>query len=76
MSGQASEPPLFRAAIDPERCLACALCQAQCPAQAIYSHNGRFSSGPDCLACASCLEVCPAEAIVMKRRPEKSPAGD
>ena len=60
-----------------ERCVACGLCEAICPAKCIYITPGDMPGKKDrypvvfelnvarCVVCGFCEEVCPKEAIVM-----------
>ncbi|MEG3638140.1 NADH-quinone oxidoreductase subunit NuoI [Magnetococcus sp. PR-3] len=60
-----------------ERCVACKLCEAICPAQAIFIEIDTDSSAEKrltkvydidlfkCIYCGLCEEACPVEAIVM-----------
>ncbi|MCQ2153690.1 MAG: 4Fe-4S binding protein [Bacteroidales bacterium] len=49
--------------INPDKCIACGSCFAECPAGAI-KEGDVYSIDPDvCLDCGACEEVCPQEAI-------------
>ena len=61
-----------------ERCIACKLCEAVCPAVCIYIDSEERSDGTrrttrydidlfKCIYCGFCEEACPTDAIVMTR---------
>lgn len=52
--------------INPEKCVACGACKAQCPVEAISeSADGPYLCiNPDtCVDCGGCAAACPCEAI-------------
>lgn len=64
-----------------ERCIACKLCEAVCPAVCIYIDSEQREDGTrrttrydidlfKCIYCGFCEEACPVDAIVMTRHME------
>lgn len=52
-----------KAAIDPEKCVHCGLCEENCIFDAIKNEVvGEF----ECEGCGVCVEICPVQAITMK----------
>ena len=52
--------------IDPNKCIGCQTCKANCPMQAItVTPEGKCQIDKNkCVNCATCLTWCPADAIV------------
>ena len=60
------------AVIDPEKCVACGMCQEACMFDAVHEKEGVYEVDPiSCEGCALCSRLCLAEAIHM----ESSDAG-
>ena len=71
--------------MDTIRCVACQICERECPPQCIYiekdyDENGKFIKRPAvfdidisvCMGCQICVEVCPFDSIVMNSQFELS----
>jgi electron transport complex protein RnfB len=58
----------YRAVIDPEKCVACGVCQERCPVDAIADdENGKSKvERAKCIGCGVCVVGCATEAIVME----------
>ncbi len=50
--------------IDPDECIQCGACEAECPVEAISEKNGSYVIDSEkCTDCGACADVCPQEAI-------------
>ena len=71
--------------MDTIRCVACLICERECPPQCIYiekdyDEDGKYIKRPAvfdidvsvCMSCQICVEVCPFDAIVMNSQFELS----
>ncbi|HSV43225.1 MAG TPA: 4Fe-4S binding protein [Candidatus Bathyarchaeia archaeon] len=48
-----------------DKCIACGVCQSECPVEAISEGDPIYKIDPDkCIDCGACASVCPNEAIV------------
>ncbi|MDK2835867.1 MAG: hypothetical protein PWP21_644 [Thermosediminibacterales bacterium] len=46
-----------------DECLACGVCQAECPVGAISEGEDKYVIDPEkCIDCGACAEVCPVDA--------------
>ena len=59
-------PSLSKAFVEPERCLACGVCEVNCPAGAIVVERIAWIDARRCIGCGSCVEVCPQGAISLR----------
>ena len=55
----------YRAVIDPEKCIACGVCQQRCPVDAIADDENSKSKveRAECIGCGVCVIGCVSEAI-------------
>jgi heterodisulfide reductase subunit A len=70
MKGYVELPPLI-AAVDPERCQWCGLCNEACPYNALdrVHYNGKEIAAVNealCKGCGACVPVCPYDALDVK----------
>ena len=43
-------------------CIACGLCEGECPVKAIVKENDKFVINASCIECGICAGVCPVAA--------------
>ena len=49
--------------IDPEKCISCGACAAQCPVECISQGENCYVIDKDvCISCGGCAGVCPVDA--------------
>ena len=57
-----------KAFVDKEYCVACGICEKECPINAISIYKGIFSKVDidKCVGCSKCVNICPASTIGIK----------
>ncbi len=65
---EGAERSNYRAVIDPEKCIACGVCQERCPVDAIVDdENGKSKvDRSKCIGCGVCVIDCATAAIVLE----------
>jgi electron transport complex protein RnfB len=62
----------YYAALDPEKCSSCGVCQTRCQIRALQDKDGVMAVEKErCIGCGLCVSSCPEEAIELKRKPDK-----
>ena len=50
--------------VNPDECINCGACEAECPVECISEVDGhRFVDSDSCIDCGACAEVCPIPCI-------------
>lgn len=59
-----------KAYVDTKYCVACGLCQKNCPLGAISIYKGMYATVnfDKCVGCSKCAKECPASVIEIKGR--------
>ena len=57
-----------KAFVDKNYCVACGICEKECPINAISIYKGIFSQVDinKCVGCGKCAKICPASTIEIK----------
>jgi ferredoxin len=63
---QGPQPSALKAVVDPEKCVACGLCEETCPVGAMTVGETARVDPMRCIGCGRCAEQCPQEAISME----------
>lgn len=56
-------PLAFKALVDPDKCIACGICQEICQTGAVTLELIAHVNPARCMGCGSCVEVCPQGAM-------------
>lgn len=64
--GAISSAPIYRMAIDTDKCIGCGLCEDACKAHCI-NLNDHTVDASRCVMCLDCAAVCPNSAILLHR---------
>ncbi|TFF94773.1 MAG: 4Fe-4S dicluster domain-containing protein [Promethearchaeota archaeon] len=67
---------LFRAIIEPEKCIQCEACLERCPVGAIEIDETSQVNQEKCLGCGLCAPCCPENAITLILRTDRQEAFD
>jgi ferredoxin len=57
--------------VDEELCMACGICVAACPFDALELEEVVVVDRMRCVGCGVCVPTCPEEALILVRRPEE-----
>ena len=69
--GMLAQRPVFRIAIDPEKCVKCGLCSGACKALCLDGRNQAVDDSR-CVRCFDCLGTCPKGAISFRPAADKT----
>lgn len=60
----------FQAALTPDLCTGCGICEKRCPMDALTMDHHQARLDPDrCIGCGLCVSTCPATALSLTRKP-------
>jgi len=63
--GKLAQHAFVKHQVDPEKCLGCSLCIANCPVEAISLNKEQKAeiNQNKCISCSKCISICPTNAI-------------